>query len=218
MRNKYFFVILLFLPLLSIAQNDDTEFWGSIKFRKNVMGKLQLNLERQLRWVENTGEQKKNFTELGFKYKAHKKHSLALNVRLINEINVLNVLYEKSCSFRSHFDLNSSWRFKKTSLNIKHRFRFQRSWDSDGRIDKTYTRSKFGFMVKRKNASPYIDNEFFWDISQGFLIDKHRFTVGLGLEIYDDLKLKLFLRRQREIQSKTPDKKTIVGLGTQYKF
>ena len=73
-------------------------------------------------------------------------------------------------------------------------------------------------MLKRKNASPYIDNEVFWDTSQGFLIDKHRFTVGLGLEVYDELKLKLFLRRQREIQSKNPDKKTIVGLGTQYKF
>ena len=60
---------------------------------------------------------------------------------------------------------------------------------------------------------------FFWDTSQGFLIDKHRFTVGLGLEVYDELKLKLFLRRQREIQSKKSQiKKTIVGLGTQYEF
>ena len=53
------------MPILSIAQNDDTEFWGSIKFRKNVKGKLQLNLERQLRWVENTGEHKEKLYRAG---------------------------------------------------------------------------------------------------------------------------------------------------------
>ena len=74
MRFKLSLLILVLPPLFSIAQNKDLELWGSMKFSKKLTKKIRFELEEQIRWADSLSQYKKNFTNLGVKYKVHKKH------------------------------------------------------------------------------------------------------------------------------------------------
>ena len=76
MRYKLLLILFALLPVLSFAQDEDLEFWGSIKFSKKLTKKFRFELEEQIRWADSLRLYKKNFTDLGFKYKLHKRHSI----------------------------------------------------------------------------------------------------------------------------------------------
>jgi len=211
MRCKLSLLILVLLPLFSIAQNKDLELWGSMKFSKKLTKKIRFELEEQIRWADSLSQYKKNFTNLGVKYKVHKKHFLSLNLRLVDEVDELKYM-------RSHVDLNSDFDLNHLPLVFNQRLRFQQAWDSEGALDKTYVRSKWGLVMKSKFITPYIAHEFYWQIIESKSLDKQRSTIGVTWDMSDDMKMKLFLRRQTEINKKNPDILSIIGFGTHYKF
>ena len=102
MRYKLLLILFALLPVLSFAQDEDLEFWGSMKFSKKLTKKFRFELEEQIRWADSLRLYKKNFTDLGLKYKLHKRHSLALHVRLVDEVDEDKYL-------RYHIDANSIW-------------------------------------------------------------------------------------------------------------
>ena len=211
MRYKLSLLILALLPLFSLAQNEDLELWGSVKFSKKLSKKVRFELEEQIRWADSLSQYKKNFTDLGIKYKVHKKHSLALNIRLVDEV-------DEGKYMRSHLDINSDFDLNNLPLVFRQRLRFQQAWDGNGALDKTYVRSKWGLAMKSKFITPYIAHEFYWQIIESTSLDKQRSTIGIAWNMSDDMKMKLFLRRQTEINKKNPDILSIIGFGTHYKF
>ena len=149
MRYKLLLILFALLPVLSFAQDEDLEFWGSMKFSKKLTKKFRFELEEQIRWADSLRLYKKNFTDLGFKYKLHKRHSLALNVRLVDEVDEDKYL-------RYHIDANSDFTRSNFPLVFQQRIRFQKSWDADGVLDKKFFRLKWGFALKNKVVSPYL--------------------------------------------------------------
>ena len=69
MRYKLLLILFALLPVLSFAQDEDLELWGSMKFSKKLTKKFRFELEEQIRWADSLSQYKKNFTDLGFKYK-----------------------------------------------------------------------------------------------------------------------------------------------------
>lgn len=194
-----------------MAQNEDLELWASLKFSKKINSKLRFELEEQVRWADSISEYKKNFTDIGFRYRAFKMHSLSANIRLITEGD--NDKY-----LRAHIDLSSAWNIKKISLILKQRLRIQQSWDELGELDKTYFRSKWGLEMKTNFISPYIAHEFYWKIEDFTRLNKQRSTIGIAWNMSGDIKTKLFLRRQNEINKNKPDQLSIIGIGAHCKF
>ncbi len=211
MRYKLLLILFALLPVLSFAQDEDLELWGSIKFSKKLTKKIRFELEEQIRWADSLRLYKKNFTDLGFKYKLHKRHSLALHIRLVDEI------YEDKY-LRYHIDANSDFMRINFPLVFQQRLRLQKSWDTDGVLDKKFFRLKWGLALKNKVVSPYIAHEYFWRLMEENPLSKQRSTIGISWRIGDDLKMKLFLRNQKDLNEEDPDKLGVIGYGLHYKF
>ena len=136
---------------------------------------------------------------------------MSANLRLVNKVNNDNY-------FRAHVDLSSAVDVKKLSIILKQRLRIQQSWDELGAYDKTYFRSKWGIEMKTKFINPYIAHEFYWKLDQQTNLDQQRSTVGISWNMSEDIKTKLFLRKENEINKNKPDKLSIIGVGARYKF
>ena len=211
MRYKLLFIFFILLPVLSFAQDEDLELWGSMKFSKKLTKKFRFELEEQIRWADSLSQYKKNFTDLGFKYKLHKRHSLVLHLRLVDEV-------DDDKYMRYHIDANSDFTRSNFPLVFEQRIRFQKSWDADGVLDKKFFRLKWGCALKKKAVSPYIAHEYYWRMMEENTLSKQRSTIGISWSMGDALKMKLFLRNQKDLNEENPDKLGIIGYGMHYKF
>ena len=211
MRYKLLLILFTLLPVLSFAQDEDLELWGSMKFSKKLTKKFRFELEEQIRWADSLSKYKKNFTDLGFKYKLHKRHSLTLHLRLVDEVDDDKYL-------RYHIDANSDFTRSNFPLVFEQRLRFQKSWDADGVLDKKFFRLKWGCALKNKAVSPYIAHEYYWRLMEENSLSKQRSTIGISWSMGNDLKMKLFLRNQKDLNEENPDKLGVIGYGMHYKF
>ena len=196
---------------MSFAQNEDLQLWGSLKFSKKVNSKIRFELQEQVRWEDSLSQYKKNFTDLGFKYKLTRSHSLGLNVRVVNE-------FEEDKYMRMNLDFNSEYNLKKKPLSLKQRLRLQQSWDSIGERDKTSLRAKWAVALKRKLLNPYISHEIYWKMATTREIKQRRSTIGISWSMMGKLKMKLFIRSQKEFNNKNPDQLQVIGFGVHYKI
>ena len=211
MRYKLHLILLTILPFLSFAQDEDLEFWGSMKFSKKLTKKFRFELEEQIRWADSLRLYKKNFTDLGLKFKPHKRHSLALHLRLVDEV-------DEDKYMRYHIDANSHFTSSNFPIVFQQRLRFQKSWNPEGVFDKKFFRLKWGFAFKNKVVSPYLAHEYFWRLMEENSLSKQRSTIGISWSMGDDLKMKLFLRNQKDLNEEDPDKLGVIGYGLHYKF
>jgi len=211
MKNKILLVLLCLVPLTLFAQNDDLELWSSLKFSKKVNSKFKFELQEQVRWADSLSQYQKNFTELGVKFKALKSHYLGLNLRFVNE-------FEQDKYMRINADLNSDFKLKNSPISFEQRLRIQQSWDALGKLDKKQLRGKWGVILKTKFLEPFIAHEVFWKLAETNELSKQRSTVGMGWDMIDKLKMKLFLRSQKQYNRKNPEQVKIIGFGLHYKI
>ena len=211
MRYKLHLILLTILPFLSFAQDEDLEFWGSMKFSKKLTKKFRFELEEQIRWADSLRLYKKNFTDLGLKFKPHKRHSLALHLRLVDEV-------DEDKYMRYHIDANSHFTSSNFPVVFQQRLRFQKSWNPEGVFDKKFFRLKWGFAFKNKVVSPYLAHEYFWRLMEENSLSKQRSSLGISWSMGDDLKMKLFLRNQKDLNEEDSDKLGVIGYGLHYKF
>ena len=85
-------------------------------------------------------------------------------------------------------------------------------------LDKKFFRLKWGFALNNKVVSPYVAHEYFWRLMEENSLSKQRSTIGISWSMDDDLKMKLFLRNQKDLNEEDPDKLGVIGYGLHYKF
>lgn len=211
MKNRLLLLFLFGLSFSGLAQEEDLELWGSLKFSKKVSKIAKFEIEEQVRWADSISIYKKSFTNLSFEYKLHKRHALSINLRHIE-----NADNEKFA--RLGLDINSDLKLYKKILSFSQRIRVQKSWDEQNYLDKSCFRTKWGLAWKNIFASPYLDQEFFWDLQNIQELDKQRTTFGLVINISPQFRMKFFVRKQSELNRKSPDQITVIGFGSHYKF
>lgn len=211
MKLKHLLFFLCFIPLVASAQNDDLELWSSLKFSKDISKKIRFELEEQIRWADSLSQYKKNFTDIGLKYELHKRHSLAMNLRIVDEFDTEKYM-------RVQFDLNSGLSFKNMPIVFKQRLRYQHVWDEFGEFDKSLVRAKWACQWKEYDVKPYFAHELYWPLQQFGELSKQRSTLGVQWSMTNAMKIKMFLRKQNEMNKKNPDRLSIIGIGMHYKF
>jgi len=211
MKSKTALLFLLILPFAAFAQKEDFQLWGSVKFSKKVNSKVRFELQEQIRWNDSLSQQQKNFTDLGFRYKITKAHYLGLNVRIVNE-------FEEDKNIRMNLDFISEYSPSGTSISLKQRIRLQQSWKDDGEIDNMHFRTKWAIALKNKFINPYFSHEIYWKMAAINELSKKRSTLGFSWDMMKKLKMKMFVRSQREQNKNNPDHLKILGFGLQYKI
>ena len=99
-KNSLIFFVLLF-SFSSFAQENDFQLWNSVSVKKKINKKHSLDLKYGLRFRENGSIVAKNFIDIRTRYKLHKKWSVALGYRNINEWSKYSQLVKKN---RFYFD------------------------------------------------------------------------------------------------------------------
>ena len=211
MKSKIALLFLIILPFSVYAQKEDFQLWSFLKFSKKVNSKIRFELQEQIRWNDSLSQQQKNFTDLGFKYKIRKAHSLGLNVRIVNEI-------EEDKNIRMNLDFSSAYSPSGTSISLKQRVRLQQSWKDDGEIDNMHFRTKWAIAIKNKFIKPYFSHEIYWKMAAIKELSKKRFTLGISWDMMKKLKMKMFIRSQRQQNKNNPDQIQILGFGLHYKI
>jgi hypothetical protein len=212
--------ILLFFPLVSLAQVNDAGLWINIGIEKKITQAWALEYEHCTRFNENVSEAGSIINEVGVNYKFDKKSQISLFYRL-NLQRQLNNMYIPV----SRFYLDFSHRLKPGTLVIVGRLRFQHQqknslfYDFDGSTANTI-RPKITLKYPVEKFTPYISGEvyvpvFYYEYKP---IDKIRIEAGLEYEISNQQSVDLGYLIQREFFENNPKTDFVIQLGYSFSF
>ncbi len=207
--RKFFLLLLLIVPLLSLAQRPtDLELWTGAKVNFKFNKKLSLDFREQIRFDNNISTYKKSFSELGLKYKVGKSFSIKPQYRLS---------VRQGSVFRHRISLDGNYKASKKGfpLIFKYRIRFQhRLFDP-----KTYWRNKLTLKYKlSKLVDPFAAYEVFFRFNGRNEFRVSRFTAGLDWRVSKNFEITSYYRLQDDIFIKSPERQHIIGLMVEYKI
>ena len=179
------------------------ELWSGASIKKELFNDLNASLEHQIRLNDNLQSFKSSLTNIGVRYKLHKKVRLGTYYRFS--------IKPRGNEHRSHTDLN--FRYRKKPYTFSLRTRYQRVWPLN-ELTEQYWRNKLKLEYKyNKRTFPYIAAEFYYRIHhQGNFIDKYRLYAGMDYEISDKHLVNFFYMFQREVQVYAPGASHVLGL------
>ncbi len=202
-------LVLLLTGLLSGRTKVDEQLWTNIALQKSLTGWLDIELEEHLRLGDHYSTLKKNITQIG------------LSAGITRSIN-LTVAYrhsrlEDGAAWRRHLALTLKTRVGR--LRIRHRLQAQAEKETAEVLEK-YLRNKLtGRYALSNQLSPYIEAELYHLMENATAeYRKYRLALGVRVNLRANRTLKVFFRRQQEVNRKEPDRWNIVGLKYEYDF
>ena len=204
--NKSSFILLLFCPLLLIAQEQDFQLWSKVGASYDLNKDLSVSFDQGFRARENASLPDVTFSNLSLKYDLIKKWSVAIGYRYITDFDLSQ---NTSTSQRIYTDI--IYRKKKKRWRIKNRFRYQYQEENFTLRDKIFLK----YNIRRTPLEPFTTFELFFKDSE---FKKWRYTLGVSHPFLKEFDIDTFYRLQQSFNTNNPKKLHILGLGIEYKF
>ena len=214
MKNLLLFyflsVLLFFIPVFSLAQTTDFEFWPSAELRYNASKKFRFSIEQQLRLDNGASQFKTTFTEAGLRYRLSRYFRIRANYRFIIRPNNIHQ--------RISGDVLIRYRKKKFPLRFNYRLRYQVLYRGQGRNPIKYLRNKLAVSYNlSKLVDPFIASELYFRIrNKPNEFQKYRLDFGLDWRLGKKCNLSTFYRLQKEINVNNPALEHVIGIGYSY--
>jgi len=196
---------LLFFCIQSSYGLDDNQSWTSVGFEKKLPYSFKLQFEQELRLDNQLSTFKQTFSEFSLSYTVFKGFKIEIPFRYMT--------YKDKTKQRVSFGGSYKYSFKPVSL--KHRTKYQRTYEKRGEIPEELIRNKFSIMYRlNKKIEPYVSGEFIQlDGSHNYLLDETRFSFGLTYELPRKNSMKIFYTLKNEDKTKNiPNEIGIFGL------
>lgn len=207
---RYYLITFIALVAFnySFSQNNPEDFnvWSGVSIEKQLMNKLEGEIEIENRLRENASQTASNLIQLGIKYKGLKKIDLYTNYRFTNRVN----------KHTNRIDFRASWDkkiIKRTKLKITLKSQFDK--DSDEKYWDSELRFKWGIERKIKNRTiyPYFSNEWFYNLSDsGSEFDGFRMSLGVSIDTFKNQSLDIGFTKDIEINTSYPENRNILGI------
>mgnify|MGYP006082003641 FL=1 len=194
-KNSLIFFVLLF-SFSSFAQENDFQLWNSVSVKKKINKKHSLDLKYGLRFRENGSIVAKNFVDVRTRYKLHKKWSVALGYRNINEWSKYSQLDKKN---RFYFDSYSSKKIKRYYFDLRSRVVFQGKISYNEIIRQ---RIRLSYNLRKTKLEPSLSVESFSSFDN--FIDKLRYSLLLSYPINKKTDFNLGYKIQQELNVVDP--------------
>lgn len=204
--NKSSFILLLFCPLLLIAQEQDFQQWSKIGVSYDLNKDLSVSLDQGFRFRENASLPDVTFSNLSLKYDLIKKWSVAIGYRYITDFDLSQ---NTSTSHRIYSDIN--YRKKKKRWLMKNRLRYQYQEENFTLRDKV----SLSYNIRKTPLEPFTAFELFFKDSE---FKKWRYTLGASYPFLKEFDIDVFYRLQQSFNTNNPKQLHILGLGIEYKF
>ena len=204
--NKSSFILLLFCPLLLIAQEQDFQLWSKVGASYDLKKDLSVSLDQGFRARENGSLPDVTFSNLSLKYDLIKKWSVAIGYRYITDFDLSQ---NTSTSHRIHTDIN--YRKKKKRWLMKNRLRYQYQEEIFTLRDKV----SLSYNIRKTPLEPFTNFELFL---KGSNFKKWRYTLGASYPFLKEFDIDAYYRLQQSFNTNNPKQLHILGLGIEYKF
>ena len=212
--------LLLLLPLLTRAQDDNFGLWGSLELKYGLSKKIDLLGSGSVR-TTGTSRIDETFAEAGIQYSFSKYLAASFAYRLADR-------YEDDASYYFRHRLSAA---VKTSLPVNRftfsgRLMFQRTTktyiEDDSDLDARYVgrlKVKSYYNIPSCPLNPYIYAEIFVPVNNGsgFTSSKNRFSAGAELKINRHNSLEMEYIFQRDYLPHLTDK-NIISVSYNFKF
>jgi len=196
---------LLFFCFQSSYGLDDNQSWTSVGFEKKLPYSFKLKFEQELRLEDQASTFKQTFSEFSLSYSVFKGFKIEIPFRYM--------VYKDKTKQRVSFSGSYKYSFKPVSL--KHRTKYQSTYEKQGEISEELIRNKFSIMYRlNKKIEPYVSGEFIQlDGAHNYLLDETRFSFGLTYELPRKNSMKIFYTLKNEDKTKkNPNEIGIFGL------
>ena len=194
-KNSIIFFLLLF-SFSSFAQENDFQLWNSVIIKKKINKKHSLDLKYGLRFRENASLVAKDFIDIRTRYKLHKKWSVALGYRNINEWSKYSELEKKN---RFYFDSYYSKKIKRYYFDLRSRFLLQGKISYNEIIRQ---RIRLAYNLRKTKLEPSLSLEFFSSFDN--FINKLRYSLFLSYPINKKMDFNLGYKIQQEFNVANP--------------
>ena len=185
---------LLIFCIQSSYGLDDNQSWTSVGFEKKLPYSFKLKFEQELRLEDQASTFKQTFSEFSLSYSVFKGFKIEIPFRYM--------VYKDKTKQRVSFSGSYKYSFKPVSL--KHRTKYQRTYEKQGEIPEELIRNKFSIMYRlNKKIEPYVSGEFIQlDGAHNYLLDETRFSFGLTYEFPRKNSMKIFILLKTKIRQK----------------
>ena len=213
-KNLYLFYflsgILFLIPIFSLAQTTDFEFWPSAELRYNASKKFRFSVEQELRLDNGASQFKNTFTEAGLRYRISSYIDIRANYRFIVRPN--------DTRQRISGDFLARYRKKGFPLRFNYRLRYQVLYRGQGRNPINYFRNKLAVSYNAsKLVDPFVEGELYYRIwNKPNEFQKYRLDVGVDWRLSKKSDLSVFYRLQKEINVNNPALDHVIGMGYSY--
>ena len=187
---------MLLFSFSSFSQENDFQLWNSVIIKKKINKKHSLDLKYGLRFRENASLVAKDFIDIRTRYKLHKKWSVALGYRNINEWSKYSELEKKN---RFYFDSYYSKKIKRYYFDLRSRFLLQGKISYNEIIRQ---RIRLAYNLRKTKLEPSLSLEFFSSFDN--FINKLRYSLFLSYPINKKMDFNLGYKIQQEFNVADP--------------
>jgi hypothetical protein len=203
-------ILLFFLPLTVLAQEQDFQLWSKLDLGYKLNDKFSVDLSEGFRLRENASLPIKTFTNVSLNYRYFKQLRLAGGYRFIQ---VFDLAQEVNLRHRYYIDVVLKEKKKRWRVSYRARFQQQEGVNhSEG-----YHRSKLStsYNVRKTPLAPSASIEGFYDFKNK-TVDKIRCTLGVSHPLSKQLEADIYYRIQNEMNVNAPNTFYILGFGLSY--
>jgi hypothetical protein len=216
-----FLLVFFYQNNIGSAQIKDFKLWSNIKLEVKILKKMSVEIEEELRLMDNVTQIDNYFTNVGFSYNFWNNFTFGGYYRFIKK-NELDDRY--SNIHRYYFDLEYDKSIGRWELTLRTRYQsaYKNLYSSElGYRPENHSRNKFSlaYDIYRSPLKPEIWFELYYQLnnSDGNVIDKMRIAPELSYSINKSSNIKVFFMIEKEYSVKNPETNYILGIGYVYK-
>jgi len=216
---RYILIIICFFAALHASgQLSDFELWTGSEVNYGVTKKLDLSLEEQFRFFDNSTRLLEHNTEIKIAYDLFKWMKTSFAYRLSQENNRFDQFENQH-----RFTLDARFREKFHRFGISYRLRYQQSYSAyyaseNGKVPDRIIRNRLTieYDIKNFKGIPFAEYEYYFPLHTEFYIDKYEFSVGFEYSLSKKMDVQIAYSLRKQVWSDMPVNRNILALSIQY--
>jgi len=220
-RRVLWTLLLLCTVQISYSQEKDFGIWYSVTTDFNLIKKLKLDFDLNVRTYDNASKIEEAFFDIGLSYKLNKYLSAAASYRFTEFQEKENEFYPRHKWFadlKGHLPLGD--------FDITARLRFEQRYktyykDENDKEPQEHLRikPKVKYDIPSFPVNPYVYAELFYPVfnDEKMKIDKERFSAGFEYNITKKHSVELEYIFERDLYPKTRDM-NIISINYNFNF
>lgn len=186
-------------------EDGDWQFWNTESFKGTINDKIGVYGEQEFRWGDGMSQYYYEHSQIQLDFKALDWLTISPAFREIYEMNKKGVWYPEHSP---QLDLTGKWKIF-ADWTFENRARFQyRIFDEPDKEDAFRFRNKFTLKSPWKwtplKINPYIADEIFLQEDKDGIY-RNRFSVGVGMQFFKNVKGDIFYMWQAEDKGASSD-------------